>query len=605
MVSSPTLILFAIQSAIKLGRASRQAYVDSTLRREITLPLPNFDRTPNHQAMMEFYWNYEPRDETPPRLRTLIDILKNTRTLSDEQKSEMHVYYFETRLLAFSDQTGFGSMPDGSFLSDDLLRRLVTVRQWARDEDPTVSTLQRVGGTMIEIGVEYFANVPGGLNVNSRSGKALHAVFDALDDIRFAEDVLGDLPGKLAIAALESVSSSVALASEDPNVQKLIRITARGLATDVAKRLQEIQSAYDAGSGGSVLDAAQEKERVSAWADLVFRSVLNSAGNEVSKSPDIYLGVKQGAESSFFTDISTAILGIIVDAPAGELDQVFTKESLERIVRSTMGAVRKHPELLTGGDQSGLSLLIGQIAGELAQLDNIVTRSVFPEILRLVIEKSGQNLDLLWPDGEIHPARRVLMVASKEILTRLSKKPVGGEWSVEFGADDIIAVADVALEEVASNPRWIVDKAGNQNQTLGVAVGAMLEALRRRGDERLSSETASRMIQSGLRAVALRLEFLDELPNQKKIIGAVFDAIVTAILNAEAESKAAWRLAKAEMLTGITAVALEKLVETKFDAIVVQKLETVMTVQIGQINEGQPWTLRTFGEALERALMDE
>jgi len=39
---SATLVLFAIRSAIKLGQQSRQAYVDSTRRRELTLPLPNF-----------------------------------------------------------------------------------------------------------------------------------------------------------------------------------------------------------------------------------------------------------------------------------------------------------------------------------------------------------------------------------------------------------------------------------------------------------------------------------------------------------------------------------------------------------------------------------
>lgn len=605
MVASPTLILFAIQSAIKLGRASRQAYVDSTRRREITLPLPDFNRTPNHQAMMEHYWDFQVADETAPRLRALIKILKDTRSLTEEQKSEMHVYYLEARIVALPAQAEPKLLPDGSVLSEDNLHQLMTIRQWARDEDPTVSTLQRVGGTLLEIGVDYFANVPGGLNVNSRSGKALHALFEALDDIRFSEEDLGGLPGKLVVAVLESVSGSAAFASDDPNVQKLIKITAKGLATDVAKRLKEIQNAYDAGTGGTVLETAQKKERVSVWAELVFRSILGSAGNEVSNNPEAYLGVKAGGESTFLTDISSALLGVIVESPEGELDQVFTKDALERIVKAAMGAVSKHPELVTGDDRNKLNTLVGQIAGELSQLDEIVSRSLFPETIRIVIEKSGQNLELLWPEGGTHPARRILMVASKEVLARLSKKPQDGEWKVAFGKDDILAVTEVALEEVANNPRWIIDKAGNQNQKLGIAVEAMLEVLRGRADDRLSSETASLMIQSGLRAVAVRLEFLDELPNGQTIIGAVFDTIATTVLGQDADSKAAWRLAKAETLTGITGVALEKLTEKKFDATVVQKLNVVMTAQINQVNAGKPWNLRMFGEALEQALMDE
>jgi len=40
-------ILFAIQSAIRLGQQARQAYVDSTRKRALVLPLPNFNPEPN------------------------------------------------------------------------------------------------------------------------------------------------------------------------------------------------------------------------------------------------------------------------------------------------------------------------------------------------------------------------------------------------------------------------------------------------------------------------------------------------------------------------------------------------------------------------------
>ena len=41
ITDSATLMLFAIRSAVKLGQQARIAYVDSTRRREIVLPLSN------------------------------------------------------------------------------------------------------------------------------------------------------------------------------------------------------------------------------------------------------------------------------------------------------------------------------------------------------------------------------------------------------------------------------------------------------------------------------------------------------------------------------------------------------------------------------------
>ena len=39
---SAALLMFAIRSSIKLGQQARQSFVDSTRRRELFLPLPNF-----------------------------------------------------------------------------------------------------------------------------------------------------------------------------------------------------------------------------------------------------------------------------------------------------------------------------------------------------------------------------------------------------------------------------------------------------------------------------------------------------------------------------------------------------------------------------------
>ena len=49
------LVLFAIRSSIKLGQQMRQAYVDSTKRRDLVLPLPNFFSTPDLISAVNYF----------------------------------------------------------------------------------------------------------------------------------------------------------------------------------------------------------------------------------------------------------------------------------------------------------------------------------------------------------------------------------------------------------------------------------------------------------------------------------------------------------------------------------------------------------------------
>ncbi len=73
MPAEAEVVLFAIQSAVRLGAAARQAYVDSTLARELVLPLPNFNPSPTvTAALMYFSQQREPYTTGPDRQRKLL-----------------------------------------------------------------------------------------------------------------------------------------------------------------------------------------------------------------------------------------------------------------------------------------------------------------------------------------------------------------------------------------------------------------------------------------------------------------------------------------------------------------------------------------------------
>jgi hypothetical protein len=55
ITDSAALVLFAIRSSVRLGHEARQAYVDATRRRHLSLPLPNFFSSSNAADAFQYF----------------------------------------------------------------------------------------------------------------------------------------------------------------------------------------------------------------------------------------------------------------------------------------------------------------------------------------------------------------------------------------------------------------------------------------------------------------------------------------------------------------------------------------------------------------------
>ena len=220
-VAPATLVLFAIQSAVKLGRQAQAAYIDNTQRRALVLPLPNFDPRQDQPSAVAYFLDRRGEIAGPETLRRLIGKLEgfladNAPVDLSEEESRVLIAFHNQHLLRDLQSQGIAAAEAGELtpFSDEALDALVTIRQWQRGSDPNPSVLQRLAGSFLEISVDYFASVPGSLDRESSRGRALHALFTSLDAISFAEEPLGDLPAKLLVATLESTSGAAGLIYE-------------------------------------------------------------------------------------------------------------------------------------------------------------------------------------------------------------------------------------------------------------------------------------------------------------------------------------------------------------------------------------------------------
>jgi hypothetical protein len=282
--------------------------------------------------------------------------------------------------------------------------------------------------------------------------------------------------------------------------------------------------------------------------------------------------------------------------------------------------VGEHPEIIlrsdangkiTGASAEGLKLLLSDIATELGDMPRLLNRpDLMPDITRLIVEKSGQNLAILWPQLAGSPQKNLLVVAAQKTLTILSEVPPdGARWRLQFDDSDLIVVTETVLEAFIENPGWLIDHAGQANENYGVALEAAVTVLREHGDARLTSETGIEIILAALRAAGLRQEFLDNVSGDKKLVAAVIEVILNSLFpdQDELDSRAASVLLRQEIISSLVDESMKALMRTDLAkaARQLQHLETIKDLlqnHIDQIVAGKSWNIDIFVEGLVKML---
>ncbi len=596
---SAALVMFAIRSAIKLGQQTRLAYVDATKRRDLVLPLPNFFSAIDDTSAAQYFADSGQSYVTQtPRLKELLDKRKTTTGLSADEKDELLALYAEFRNLDLVKRGELNPAVDGTHLDVEELTALITVRQWRRGTDPNPPVVQRLAGAFIEIGVDYFVNVPGALHKGSRQGRAVLGFLEAMDEINFSETQLRDLPERLFVATLETISDHGELLSGDPKVQQLVKVVSTSLSADVAGHIEKIRQS-GGGAGNLVLE-----NRALDWADLVFRSVLSSAGREVLADPKGLLGIEGPGASAAVGHVGTAVLDLILDHPTRELDKVFSRRGLETVLQASLTVVAEHPELLIRSKNEGLKNLLSGVATELGQYDTLLTPDLLPALTRLILEKTGENIELLWPDLADGPGKNIPLTAVKATLAILAQKPEpGAKWKPEFGRAELIAVSEAVLDEIIANPQWVIAEAEKVDDNVRIALDAVLEVLRARGDARLSRSTAVAVLKASIRAVTLRKEFLNKIPSTgQPLVAATLDAVLSQIFEGDGDAHSAWQLAREEAVKVVVETVLSQVAKSGIDKKAVGKVRAVMKKQIARLKKGKGFGVLAFETQLQKAL---
>ena len=589
MVGQVELLMFAMRSAIRVNEQVRRGFADMVAAKELSLPLPNFPSAPSVESARSYY-----EAEGAKYLAAeskLRDLYNGWRSLTPEQTQVFLSRYQEHWALDEADAAPAGKVLQADLTWDDY-RALLTVRQWGKSDKKGPSLLQRAAGTLIEIAVDYHLQMPGAVNPASANGKLVKAFLEAIDVIDFAE---GDT-AKIGTQLVDSLFSSVLQTLRDhPEI-----------AAD-SKRGQELVSRVAAGVATKTRDLVTQagnqlaRDGLRDFAAALFPALLKSAAETVVGDPGKFLGLDKESEVALVSGVGAAILDA-TKAHQG-LEGLFSQAALDAVTKAALTAAARYPELLGAkGERTGK--LVAAVAGALGTDAARIGPGLLPELIRLTLEKSADNLDaLLRVDPNDKTEKHLLVVALKQVLPVLaSKPPNGAKWEPKFDAADALALAEALVDEVARNPQWLVDRAGQESRLLGDVVAAVLEALRMQAGPRLRRDTAVALVAAAVRAVGNRLELGTADAQGRRVVAVVAAAIVKTVHGDGAALEAAWLFARDEALQRLADLIFDQIAHAGARADLPQIVQGFLDETVDRIRKGESWTWQELAALLLKEL---
>ncbi len=553
-IATPTLaaeaVIFAINSAIKLSRNLQEAYGDYLQSRELTLPLPDFDGDLSFTTVRQHFRRHPEQLEAFEDLAALHREAEAQWELPELKLRRYEGYY------RFFKQVETGAVPA---YKRDAVISILRIRQWEQGYLDRQSPLKQVLGTLVEVGIDYFAQVPGALNAHSAHGRLLQQFLSAFDDVNLVKPEMNIgqqfhqrvLP-RLFAAAAETVGELSPHIADDEQLQQYIRAVAQQLAQDLYRKSASLRY--------------EEEQALLNWGQLMLRSFIRHAGELAIANP----------QELFGTNDKMALLAqqtgsILLDALLGDgqeegpLGQNLSTQTLDELIRASLQLFAEHPGLLSR--DRALQGLIEGVAEAVAPFPQFVNAGLMPELLRIAIEQTARNMPSLLPaqQGE---SRHLASLALKRILETMADTSEDGSWQPGLSRSDLLALIAELLDTIVYYPAWIMEEAAGRpllSETLRISFQL---ARRVEQHERLRPEVLQWILQSTLRSVARSPVLLEPLEwgsdrLERALLEHTLDLVFQAVFR---DGSSAPPLQRLSLLEEILRYTLEELMAEHPDA---------------------------------------
>ncbi|MBX3732703.1 MAG: hypothetical protein KF791_08920 [Verrucomicrobiae bacterium] len=416
----PNLVLFAVEAGIKLGRKINDVLVDETAQRPLLMPLGELVGSVTQGEAMAFF-----RDH-----RELFKSGQPCHGLEEDTAQLVQIY----RAMRSVELAGVVPVSDVNQRQLELVGQLAGLGQFDAKFGAR-NPVRRVFGTVVEIGIDYFATHPEAMGRNSGAKRVLGAFIGGLKETDFAEgagrQILADLLG----AALSALSNHAALKVDDERLKVLFAGITGAVAEDLRRAV-----------------ADEDETRRQQFFRRIGTSLLRGAAGALVSDVDLFL---PDDDAALFVKET---LGQVLQGLQGQED-LFNNQSLELIFKSALRTAAEHPEVMT--DRKVLQSLISRTAAVLGdrKWKRLFSAETAGAVLHEALEVARENMELLMDPQ--HPQEQLLADALAAMAGSLSSRLAGG-GSIQdlLSRRQVLELTRVVLGEVARHPEHLLGDAG-------------------------------------------------------------------------------------------------------------------------------------------------
>lgn len=522
-LSSPQAVMFAINAGIKMTHNFRKAYAKSIRSKSLVLPLPAFKPDTQPDIIIDFFTNEESPGFDYRELEPIKSLLPRLEsTLTSNKLTKLERLELEKHYIFYHSEVNGAPLE----ITSEELSNLYRVRQWEQQKDDDLSYMQLVAGSVIDLGVDYFREVPGALNLDTTQGKVMKTFLEAVDQIEFADsnNIKRDISKKLIPGLFSATAESISFITDDltesEGLRQLIKTTSEQLIVDLEQHF------------ATVIDPDKKDEAVSLGR-TIFKSIIANAGEFTFANSSLLFDTNSGV-SALINSTGSALLNIILDENQG-----FTPSNLDQVVRAAFEAVAEHPEWTA--KHEGIRAIISGVADTFSSHGIVNRPGLAPECIRLILEQTALNIDLFRSDDPTKVGESILVVGLKELMTALSAPQGDGLWKPSLSNTQVVGILNALTDQLVYNQTLINEKVGNRSLLGHIITNTLAVIATAPSAERFTGQTLTDIIHLNLRAVTSNPAFLTKInregdSDEVLLINSALDIIFSNMMVQQGET---------------------------------------------------------------------
>jgi hypothetical protein len=432
----PSLVVFAIQSGVRLGARLNDVLVKDTEAAPLFLPVGDLGIDVTVDDAREFFLD-NPELSRPGG---------PYHGLNRSQKVDAY-----KTLIKINRSLGNPSDDHGE--AAEIVANLGAFEQYNKALDPN-DPLKEILGTLVEIGVDYFVQNPIGLKEGSLENHIVRGFVAHLDQIDFVTGKKSHIVDSLLLAALKSLEGIPELVSDDPRIQSVVGGVTNGLLESVEGR-----------SVGQRVAAEDFAKRIASSAFLGAADAFASDLNLYFDDDDKSYGIVKAT-------VSEAIEGL------GSAGSKLSNSSVRNIINAGLTAVATNSDRFS--DDVRVRTLIESTVSALTSKSGGV-RSFPSALMGPVLEQAlviaGEHAERLLVTTD--PEKHTLGLALQAVARGLSNS-VAGSTSIKdmLSVQQLSELAALAMGEVARHPALVVESESDPRKlVLSQVIGSVARAL--------------------------------------------------------------------------------------------------------------------------------